>query len=104
MSTDCDRMIRGGLIMLEHLRPAPGAPSAIRRAWRLGRFRLVARFMRLAVMAGLEGLRQGDVKPLLRATRTVARHAWFLLPMLRPSFAVSTARNVLRTTPEQASG
>lgn len=102
---DYDGMLRGGLTMLEHFRPSPGEAPALVRAWRLGRARFVGRNMRKAVLAGLRGLGQGHVRPLLRASRIVVRYTLFLLPAPRPGFAVrALARQVLQTTPTQLSG
>jgi glycosyltransferase involved in cell wall biosynthesis len=105
MSTDFDRMLRGGLIMLEHFRPAGGADPALVHAWRLGRARFVGRNIRKAFLAGLRGVGSGSVRPLLRATRVVARYGRYLLPSMRPGFAVRPIeRQVLRHMTTQTNG
>jgi glycosyltransferase involved in cell wall biosynthesis len=105
MSTDYDRMLRGGLTMLEHLRPPPHARPELMRAWRLGRMRFVGRNMRKAVIAGLLGLGRGHVRPLLRASRTVASYQRFLLPTPRPAFAYSlVVRQFVKTAATRANG
>jgi glycosyltransferase involved in cell wall biosynthesis len=104
MSTDFDRMLRGGLTMLEHFRPAGGADPALASTWRLGRARFVGRNFRKALLAGLRGLGRGSVRPMLRASRVVAQYWWYLLPSVRPQFAVATTRQVLRQPQPQANG
>jgi glycosyltransferase involved in cell wall biosynthesis len=104
MSGDYDGMLRGGLIMLERLRPSTGAPPALERAWRLGRARFVGRNLRKSMLAGLRGLGRGDLRPLLRSSRTLARHLPFLLPSVRPGFAVAVTPQRLPTAPSRANG
>ena len=104
MSTDFDRMLRGGLTMLEHFRPAGGADAALASTWRLGRARFVGRNFRKALLAGLRDLGRGSVRPMLRASRVVAQYWWYLLPWVRPQFAVATTRQVLRQPQPQANG
>ncbi len=105
MSTDYDGMLKGGLTMLEHFRPAAGADPARTAAWRLGRARFVGRNLRKALLAGLRGLGGGSVRPMLRASRVVAQYGWYLLPSLRPGFAVRPMeRRVLRPMATQPNG
>jgi len=100
-----DGMLRGGLIMLEHFRPSLDAAPALIRAWRLGRAKFIGRNMRKALLAGLSGLRRGQVRPLLRAIRTIVCHTWFLLPSARPGFAVrAVARQVLQVNSAPVNG
>lgn len=105
LSADYDRMLKGGLTMLERFRPTVSDTPELTRAWSRGRRRFVTRNLRKALLTGFQGLGHGRLQPLLRASLTAFRHGVFLLPAMRPGFAVrAVARRVLEQTPSPVNG
>lgn len=87
ISANADRMITGGLIGLERHRPKVGEPREWAQAWHRGRARFIARYMRKAAIDGLAALPDGELRPLLAATRLALRRLPSLIGRSEPGLS-----------------